>query len=110
MLRGIDIILYTKKQVGVDTLGVPVYDEILKTVRNVLIGQPSADVVINELQLSGKRIAYTLAIPKGDKNDWDDVTVEFFGQKFRTYGGVTQGIESMIPLLWNKQVKVERYE
>ena len=40
---------------------------------------------------------------------WHDVTVEFFGQRFRTYGDVTEGIEAMIPLQWNKKVKVERY-
>ena len=33
------------------------------------------------------------------------MTVEFFGQKFRTCDGVTQGIEAMVPLAWNKQVK-----
>ena len=27
----------------------------------------------------------------------------------RTFGGVTQGIEDMIPLPWNKKVKVEHY-
>ena len=37
------------------------------------------------------------------------MTLEFFGQKFRSYGAVTQGIEALIPLYWNKKVKVERY-
>jgi hypothetical protein len=36
--------------------------------------------------------------------------VEFFGQRFRTIGFPTQGIEELIPLAWNKKVKVERYE
>ena len=75
----------------------------------MLVGEPSAEDIVNEMQLYGKRIAYTLAIPKGDTHDWNDVTVGFFGQKWRTYGGVTQGIEAMIPLTWNKKVKVERY-
>ncbi len=38
------------------------------------------------------------------------MTVEFFGRKFRTYGAVTEGIEALIPLSWNRKVKVERYE
>lgn len=38
------------------------------------------------------------------------MTVEFFGRKWRTYGGVTEGIEELLPLAWNKKVKVERYE
>ena len=37
------------------------------------------------------------------------MTVEFWGQKFRTYGDVVQGIENLIPLCWNKKVKVEKY-
>ena len=71
--------------------------------------RPTAEDIVNDLQLYGKRIAYTLGIPKGDAHDWENATVEFFGKKFRTYGGVTQGIEDLIPLLWNKKVKVERY-
>ena len=36
--------------------------------------------------------------------------MEFWGQTFRTCGGVVQGIESMIPLCWNKKVQVVRFE
>lgn len=60
--------------------------------------------------LDGRRLAYTLAIPKGDAHDWNDVQVAFFGQHFRTCGGVVQGIERMIPLCWNKKVQVVRDE
>lgn len=109
MIRGITILLYEKRQTGTDALKAPIYEETPVEVRNVLVGEPSAEDVINEMQLYGKRIAYTLAIPKGDTHDWSNVTVEFFGQKWRTYGDVIQGIEAMIPLTWNKKVKVERY-
>lgn len=109
MIRGIDVTLYTKTQTGTDAFHAPVYEDIPEIVHNVLVGEPAAEDLVNELQLYGKRLAYTLALPKGDAHDWHDVTVEFFGQKFRTYGDVTQGIESMIPLAWNKKVKVERY-
>lgn len=109
MIRGITILLYEKQQTGTDAFHAPIYEETPVEVPNVLVGEPSAEDIVNEMQLYGKRIAYTLAIPKGDTHDWNDVTVEFFGQKWRTYGGVTQGIETMIPLSWNKKVKVERY-
>ena len=109
MIRGITILLYEKRQTGTDAFHAPIYEETPVEVPNVLVGEPSAEDIVNEMQLYGKRIAYTLAIPKGDTHDWNDVTVEFFGQKWRTYGGVTQGIEDMIPLSWNKKVKVERY-
>ena len=110
MIRGITILLYEKRQTGTDAFHAPIYEETPIEVPNVLVGEPSAEDIVNEMQLYGKRIAYTLAIPKGDTHDWNDVTVEFFGQKWRTSGGVTQGIEDMIPLAWNKKVKVERYE
>lgn len=109
MIRGITILLYEKRQTGTDAFHAPIYEETPVEVPNVLVGEPSAEDIVSEMQLYGKRIAYTLAIPKGDTHDWNDVTVEFFGQKWRTYGGVTQGIEAMIPLSWNKKVKVERY-
>ncbi len=110
MITGIDVILHTKTQTGTDPLGAPIYAQTVETVQNVLVGEPTADDLINELQLYGKRLAYTLAIPKGDSHDWDDVEVEFFGKKFRTYGTAVQGIEHLVPLNWNKKVKVEAYE
>ena len=117
-LRGISIILYTKNKVGEDEFGAPVYEELPELVNDVLVGEPSGDVVVryflhdvtDTLNLTGKRLAYTLAIPKGDTHEWRDRKVEFFGRKFRTFGEPVEGIEGMIPLRWNKKVKVERYE
>lgn len=109
-MRGVTIILYDKVQAGVDAFNRPVYEDVATTVDNVLIGEPTTEDVINELNLTGKHLAYTLAIPKGDTHEWNDRKVEFFGEVFRTYGEPTQGIEYLIPLSWNKKVKVERYE
>ena len=77
---------------------------------NVLIGEPSTEDIATELNLSGKRLAYTLAIPKGDTHTWEGRDVSFWGERFRVIGKPTQGIEYLIPLSWNKKVKVERYE
>lgn len=109
MLKGIDIILHKRTQSGTDEFGAPIYEDSPETVSNVLVGEPSADDIINEQQLYGRKLAYTLAIPKGDTHDWLNTKVEFFGETFTTYGDITQGIEAMIPLQWNKKVKVERY-
>lgn len=106
---GVAITLYDKVKTGEDEFHAPIYEETPITVENVLIGEPSADQIVEELNLYGKHIAYTLAIPKGDDHDWKDKKVEFFGEVFRTYGEPTQGIEHLIPLSWNKKVKVERY-
>lgn len=108
MIHGIEITLYVKAQTGVDGFGSPVYEETQERVKNVLVGEPTAEELINEMQLHGQLLAYTLGIPKGDTHDWNDVTVEFFGQQFQTYGPATEGIEAMIPLNWNKKVKVRR--
>ena len=109
-MTGESIILYNKTQVGTDAFNRPIYEDTAETVDNVLIGVPSSDDVLNEMNLSGKRIAYTLAIPKGDAHEWSGVTVEFWGKKFRTIGDATRGIEHLIPLAWNKKVNVEAYE
>ena len=110
MIKGITVSLAVKTQSGTDEFNHPVYTESAVSVDNVLIGEPSADEVLDTLNLYGKRLAYTLAIPKGDENNWADTTVTFWGQTFRTIGEPTQGIEDLIPLSWNKKVKVERYE
>lgn len=108
-MKGITITLYEKTQTGTDDFNAPIFTETATTVDNVLIGEPSTDDIVNDVQLYGKRLAYTLAIPKGDTHEWRDRTVEFFGERFRTYGEPTQGIDHLIPLSWNKKVKVERY-
>ena len=109
MLRGITVALHTKTQSGVDGFNRPVYTDSIVNVDNVLVGEPSADDIINSQNLEGKKLVYTLAIPKGDTHDWENVQVDFFGESFKTFGGVVQGIEDNIPLSWNKKVKVERY-
>lgn len=110
MINGTTVILHVKRAVGTDDFGTTVYTSEAVTVNNVIIGEPTTEEVTTELALSGKRLAYTLAIPKGDTNVWEDTEVEFFGMKFRTFGFITQGIEENIPLFWNKKIKVERYE
>ena len=109
-MQGIDIILYDKLKTGEDAFGHPVYAETPVTVENVLVGEPTSDEVTDALNLYGKHVAYTLAIPKGDENTWTDRMVEFFGERFRVIGHPTQGIDHLIPLAWNKKVRVEHYE
>lgn len=109
-MQGINIILYDKQKTGEDAFGHPVYAETPVTVENVLVGEPTSDEVTDTLNLYGKHVAYTLAIPKGDTNTWTGRTVEFFGEKFKVIGHPTQGIDHLIPLAWNKKVRVEHYE
>ena len=86
-MTGITVILHERVQTGVDAFGAPTYEPVDVSVENVLVGEPSGDEVVNDLTLYGKRLAYTLAIPKGDTHDWTDVNVTFFGETFRTDAG-----------------------
>lgn len=109
-LKGIAVVLIQKHKAGEDPFGAPVYEEEEVTVENVLIAPLTSEDAASHLNLTGRRAAYTLGIPKGDKHNWEDCEVRFFGQRFRTFGIPTQGIEEMMPLTWNKKVMVERYE
>ena len=110
MIKGMDINLITLTQTGTDPFGEPIFTESSETVSNVLVGEPSPEEKLNELNLNGKAIAYTLGIPKGDTHEWEGQIVEMFGERFMVYGIPVQGIEANIPLSWHKKVKVERYE
>lgn len=108
-MKGETVELVVKTQTGTDPFGHPIYTETTVNVDDVLIGQPTAEDVTTTLDLTGKRIAYVLGIPKGDTNVWEDTDVIFWGARFRTIGYPETGIQENIPLRWGKNVKVERY-
>lgn len=108
-IKGSDVQLTVKTQTGTDAANRPIYSETLVTVKDVLIGIPEADEVVNELNLSGKKLAYVLGIPKGDDHIWTDTFVTFFGCKFRTIGIPLTAEQANIPLRWGSKVKVEYY-
>jgi len=110
ILKGITIKLYEQQQTGTDPFNRPINEETPVDVENVLVGQPAESEVLDTLNLTGRKVIYVLGIPKGDTHDWEDKKVEFWGMTFKTIGMPTQGIEDMIPLSWNKKVKVEHYE
>lgn len=107
-MKGISVILHVKTLAGVDGFNNPIYADEAITVDNVLVGQPSTEDITSSISLHGKRVEYVLGIPKGDEHVWEDTEVEFFGRKFKTFGGVMQGIEALVPTAWHKKVMVER--
>lgn len=109
MIKGITVTLINKKEVGRDPFNRPIYEDVEIEVDNVLVSPVSTEDIVHTLELTGKKAVYTLAIPKGDTNDWEDAEVIFFGQRWRTIGFPTEGIDHLIPLDWNKKVMVERY-
>ena len=110
MIKGITVTLINKQQVGTDPFNNPIFEDVSIDVDNVLISPTRTEDIVNTLDLTGKKAVYTLAIPKNDTNNWEDAEVLFFGERWRTFGFVTQGIDHLIPLDWNKKVMVERYE
>ena len=109
MLKGITVTLINKIEIGKDPLGAPIYEDAEIEVENVLVSPTSTDDIVNQLTLTGKKAVYTLAIPKGDTNVWEDQEVRFFDKRWKVFGSELQGIEEMVPLDWNKKVMVERY-
>ena len=108
-LHGISITLYDKVQTGTDGFNRPTYTETAVNVDNVLVGQPTSEQAVEVLNVTGKRAAYVLGIPKGDTHTWTDRTVEFFGEKFKTITFPTTGIQDLSPLDWGQNIMVERY-
>jgi hypothetical protein len=106
---GMTVQLVVKTQTGTTPFGEPIYSETLENVEDVLVGQPTSDDVLSTLELTGKHIAYTLGIPKGDTHQWYDTDVIIWGERFRTIGYPVTGIQENIPLRWGSNVKVERY-
>lgn len=106
---GVDVILYERRQTGVDAFGDPVWAEVPVTVHNVLIGQPTTDEITSSVDLYGTKIDYMLGLPKGDAHTWEGCRVDFFGGSFRVFGAVIQGIEANVPTPWHHKVRVARY-
>lgn len=110
-MRGITVTLYDRTETGKDALNKPIYTETAVQVDNVLVVPSASMEVLEPTNLDGRRGDYTMAIPKGDTNDWSaGKKVSFFGQDWRIIEMPEEGIEWLIPLSWNKKVRVERYE
>ena len=110
-MRGIMVTLYDRAETGKDALNKPIYTETAVQVDNVLVAPSASMEVLDTTSLDGRRGDYTLAIPKGDTNEWiSGKKVSFFGRDWRIIEMPEEGIEWLIPLSWNKKVRVERYE
>ena len=110
-MRGMTITLYDRVETGKDALNHPIYTETPVAVDNVLIAPSSVVEVLDPNNLNGRRGDYVMAIPKGDAHDWTSgKKVSFLGKDWRIIEMPEEGIEWLIPLAWNKKVRVERYE
>lgn len=109
-IHGITVVLYEKTDTGEsDAFGHPIYTEIPVKVENILVGQPTAQEILDTYNLTGKKAVYSLGIPKGDTHIWTDRKIEFFGETWKAIALPVSGIEDLVPLDWNQTIKVERY-
>ena len=109
MIKGITISYIRKIRTGTDPFGAPLWEESKEDVGNVLVAPASSVGITTSTDLNGKKMVYTLAIPKGDTHEWTDCEVEFFGHRWRSVGFPQKGIEDLVPLDWNQKVTVETY-
>ena len=110
-MNGITVILYNRELTGTDAFNHPIYEDVAVPVDNVLVAPMSDEEVLQTYTLTGRKAVYQMGIPKGDTHEWTaGKKVRFFGEDWRIIGANQEGIESLIPLSWNKKVKVERYE
>lgn len=109
-IKGATVKLYSKVAGDPDLFGRPIYTETFEYVDNVIISPTSSTEQLATYDLTGKKVVYTLGIPKGDAHVWQDNDVEFFGQRWHCLNIPQEGIEENIPLDWHKIVMVERYE
>lgn len=110
MIKGITVTLYERRETGVDGFGNPTYTEEPVEVENVVVNPSAENDIADSAGVLGRRAEYELFIPKGDTHNWENNRVDFFGGKWRVFGAPLEYMESMLPLEWNKRVKVERYE
>lgn len=110
IIKGITVDLVVRTQTGTDAFGHPTYSTEIVSVDNVLVTPVSEQEILDALNLHGARVIYQLGIPKGDTHVWEDAEVDFFGQRFHQVGDITEGIEAMIPLDWNKKIRVEKID
>lgn len=109
IIKGITVELLERTQVGVDDFNAPIFTEKAVKVENVLVAPLTAEEKATKTNLTGRKAVYQLGIPKNDRHEWTAGTkVRFFGETWRIIGEPAMGIEAMIPLDWNKKVRVER--
>lgn len=110
LIKGETVVLIEPTEEGMDEFNAPIATEIEVEVANVVVGSPESSDVLEVSNLYGKKLAYTLCIPKGDTHKWYDAKVRIRGEMYATVGYPKEYNESFVPLDWNKQVKVCRYE
>lgn len=110
LIKGIPVTLYERTPAGLDAFGALLYEEAPVTVDNVLVCPVAQDDIVDGTGLDGRRAEYILRLPKGDAHTWEGCRVDFFNQSWRVFGPPLEYIDGLVPLDWNRSIRVERYE
>lgn len=100
----------TRTQTGKDALNHPIYTEDWEEVSGCVVGSPSSEDIENEMNLSGKRIAYEVFLPNDDTHTWAGSEVRIKGKQYRVIGDVKESFVSFSHIPCNKLISVEAYE
>lgn len=103
----INVDLLVKTKTGENAFGEPVFSSEWISVSGCLVAPMSEQEILETWNLTGRKAIYQIAVPKGDTHSWTNTLVKFFGETWRTISEPIQGIDALIPLGWNKKVKVE---
>ena len=110
VLNQTTIQIKTRTQTGVDELNRPTYEVIWEDVSGCVVGSPSSEDVENEMNLSGKRIAYEILLPNNDTHTWAGTDVKIQDKPYRVIGDVKESFISFSHIPCNKLISVEAYE
>lgn len=110
VLNQTTIQIKTRTQTGKDALNHPTYAEEWEDVSGCVVGSPSTEDIENEMNLSGKRIAYEVFLPNEDTHPWAGASVRIKGKEYRVIGDVKESFVSFSHIPCNKLISVEAYE
>jgi len=66
LIKGIEVILYVEIVIGYDEFGTEITEKTPQKVQDVLVSPASAQEILDNNELYGRKAVYTLAIPKDD--------------------------------------------
>lgn len=110
MFKGETIFLVQKIETGKDGFNRPIYKEETVPIENCLYMPASSQEQVDSLNMTGRKILYTVSIPKGDNHIWEDQIIMIKGRKYHVCTPVEETIDHLTPLSWNKKFRVEAYE
>lgn len=110
VLNQTTIQIKTRTQTGKDALNHPIYSEVWEDVSGCVVGSPSSEDIENEMNLSGKRIAYEVFLPNDDAHTWAGSEVKINNKPYRVIGDVKESFVSFSHIPCNKLISVEAYE